>query len=734
MEYGTQYTGISTGVRGYELAPSYNETERESSFDSVSNPFGEFYSVGIDQSTGLKEKITDVHGANSSQAGFIGELEGFLGDSDNYSQASQKFKTYVRNHINTPRNADYLVDEFVNSGYIMALERLRAPSSEGNLDFCKDYAASHGITLPQAVLFGPNGTARQAAKEYKYLEMLRGQHRSQYKPENKFMAQAYDKAIRNTKHLPETENKEGNYEKINIDANLGKLPEGLEGQMAQAFNREPQLYNGRWYKGTKRLKGDLSYRIVEAVAAELLEKQKHYKRDGFIASESELEKTIEDANGAGQDAFLALYNKYGKNKKAFKYVWDKSRRTLNDYTELLWQNRDNYSETIAKRNEKEFPGTIYLNNGRYYWMPKHGEKPLPLIPEKEKNRLPGSLIKNKPGGYFWWIPHLKFRRRMVPDGQKVASKDLKTAQKLQRQEWERIQKYEPKLAEKLKSMRKWGAATKHKPTAVKIAKKYWDQMQQNDPQSAARIMSDKRPEITKPDIDKVWPSWEEEKSRLALMENKPQMPIVYPEQGIHDEWKYGLRVPEALETMVNKVKKVDWLARDAMLVFEDKSPAVSKEIAIQSNGKEWTDEQGKNGKRFAMQGSTSIDRDTGRIRFAVYSPGYGSERTLAEEVYHIVFEIIREANPKTFKTIQTWHKENIDNGSDPTLNISEAFSQAMAEEELGYDSSLPRSVVKYAQKVFSDKNNVRACTLEKVKRNLSAPQMSLNENPHKKCN
>ena len=123
--------------------------------------------------------------------------------------------------------------------------------------------------------------------------------------------------------------------------------------------------------------------------------------------------------------------------------------------------------------------------------------------------------------------------------------------------------------------------------------------------------------------------------------------------------------------------------------------------------------------RYVIQGCTSIDKGSGRFKCTVYNPGYESEKTLAEEVYHLVFEIIKEASPKTFKTIQTWHKNNISNGNDPTLNISEAFSQAMAEEELGHNSGLPKNVVKHAQKVFSDKNNIQSCVIEKVKSNLS---------------
>jgi len=148
------------------------------------------------------------------------------------------------------------------------------------------------------------------------------------------------------------------------------------------------------------------------------------------------------------------------------------------------------------------------------------------------------------------------------------------------------------------------------------------------------------------------------------------MPIVYPKQNLRDEWKYGLRVPKKLESMVGKIKKVDWLAKDAMLIFENKSPIASKDIAIQSNGKKWADKQYQENNQYAIQGCASVDKDSGRFKFTVYSPGYDSESVLAEEIYHVVFEIIREASPKTFKTIQTWHKKNMNNGIDPTLNIS----------------------------------------------------------------
>jgi len=158
MENETQYENTITR----EYNEPDHKTTSDCSVDEHYGHFGEFYSVGIDDSLSLKEKIADVHGEDSRQVGFVNELDHFLRDNDKYNPAAQKFKSYVRNHIDIPRNTDYLLDEFVNSGYIIALERVRAPNSENTLDYYKDYAASQGISLPQAMLFGPKGSAKQA--------------------------------------------------------------------------------------------------------------------------------------------------------------------------------------------------------------------------------------------------------------------------------------------------------------------------------------------------------------------------------------------------------------------------------------------------------------------------------------------------------------------------------------------------------------------------------------------
>lgn len=134
-----------------------------------------------------------------------------------------------------------------------------------------------------------------------------------------------------------------------------------------------------------------------------------------------------------------------------------------------------------------------------------------------------------------------------------------------------------------------------------------------------------------------------------------------------------------------------------------------------SRGRDWTARQSQVNNRCLIQGCTSIDKDSSRFKFTVYNLGYDSKKTLAEEVYHVVFGIIKESSPKTFGSIQRWHSRNVKHGSDPTLNMSEAFSQAMANEELGNKSGLPQSVVKNAQKVFSEKNKVTTEVMGKVR-------------------
>jgi len=162
MEYETGYTGTSAETNGDNYDSFHRESDEDISFGPASDSLGGFYSVGIDESLGLKENIADVHGVDSRQVSFVSDLEEFLGDGDKYHQASKKLRNFVSYRSKLPKNAEYFTNEFINAGYINALERLKAPGSEKELGFYENYAASHNTSLPEAVLFGPNGTVRQA--------------------------------------------------------------------------------------------------------------------------------------------------------------------------------------------------------------------------------------------------------------------------------------------------------------------------------------------------------------------------------------------------------------------------------------------------------------------------------------------------------------------------------------------------------------------------------------------
>jgi len=218
-----------------------------------------------------------------------------------------------------------------------------------------------------------------------------------------------------------------------------------------------------------------------------------------------------------------------------------------------------------------------------------------------------------------------------------------------------------------------------------------------------------------PDMDKIWPDWTEEKERLKLMRERPRMPIVYQQQDTHKERKSGLRPPEAMWRLVERMKGVDWLIKHCLLTFDDDWPAATQDIAIKSRGRRWYQETSKQGKRFVIQGCTSIDKDTDRIGITIYRPGFDNGQVLAEEVYHVVFGIVRQAHLETYQAARRWYESCLKKGADPTVSLDEAFSKSMGQEESGIASGLPRSVVKHARNIFSGASDVPGSVMEKVK-------------------
>ena len=219
---------------------------------------------------------------------------------------------------------------------------------------------------------------------------------------------------------------------------------------------------------------------------------------------------------------------------------------------------------------------------------------------------------------------------------KFSTTDRKTAEKIALQLWERIQEKRPKLATKIKARRAWGTATKDKTLATKIALKLWKQMQHENPQLAAKMLTDNRPtpkdhwiaqiciggrhhhigsfnthdeamaayakDFEKafgyppgynvqsiPKLDKVWPSWQEEKSRLAAMNPKPVMPVI----GLTHQAKPLLPV-------IKRMQKVDWIVKNCMVVVDDSTPSAGQDIAIESRGQQWYGEIKQQGIRMHL--------------------------------------------------------------------------------------------------------------------------------------
>ncbi|MGB2862267.1 MAG: hypothetical protein WBC05_02990 [Sedimentisphaerales bacterium] len=181
------------------------------------------------------------------------------------------------------------------------------------------------------------------------------------------------------------------------------------------------------------------------------------------------------------------------------FLTHRARKWLYDYSMLLWESQNELwlaegkrvpangaiyrpkKTTVSRIEKKSVPGTIYLNNGGYYWTVARKMKPRPLIDPRSKPKVPGSFIVNN-GRYYWWIPGWIKRQRLVPKGEKFSTKDKATALRIAKRLWAEIKKNDPELAANIQEhTRINGIATKDRPVAVKVAAKMWRQIQKEEP-------------------------------------------------------------------------------------------------------------------------------------------------------------------------------------------------------------------------------------------------------------
>ncbi len=555
------------------------------------------------------------------------------------------------------------------------------------------------------------------------------------------------------------------------------LPEGVADRLSELWRRNPAL---RSYTGSKRLSGDIPFQIIEDVVDMLIQKRLSNLDDVDSARYNQI---VEQANSQGIDPFYAVYKKlFPADKDKLQPLWDKARWWLYDHSLQLWESQNHIWLAEGKRasaqgvsfyeasktntavnnqgkqnNKYGVPGTIYLNNGRYYWVVARKMNPRPLIDPKSKPKFPGTIFKDG-SRYYWIIPGLLKRHRLVPEGEKFSAQDRAVAERVAFSKWRQILQQKPNLAaEIIKRTRSQGLATKDKAIAIRIARMLWREIQEQDPGLAAKILKDNRPKpkdhwhaqivvnrkhrfigsfktrseaeeaytrefektwgypsgynvqnIPKP--DKVWPTWQEEKERLERMIEYPRMPVIGQSEQT-----------EALLPIIERMQRVNWLTRNVILFFDETSPCVSEDIAIQSRGKRWYEDIIRQGKRAVVCGSASIDKDTGRIRITIYNQGFTDSRVLAEELYHIAFKVIKHSRQEIFEQIQKWYQTQLRKRADPTLSLPDMFSSNMALQASGLQTTLPRPAVRYAQSIFSPANSIPDSVIDEVKMHWAIP-------------
>jgi len=729
------------------------------------------YAVGIDPTVNPKEKVVLLHGTDSDVAMAVEQLEQFISTSD-FRQSCwyRRFFSRLRRRmgmLNRRANesikfhmAQHFIDELIHDGYLWCLKSMSLPSGNNYIQFAHCYAQEHQMPIGAALLFGPVGGTRMALRHFLAAERSHGKHRPPVPTEAMIPAtrQQWFHAGQ-TINWPVLVDKTGTENAMEIVNDESKMPAGAESILQQLWQRNPSF---RGYTGTNRLSGDVPYEIIED-AVDIIFRSSSVSPDLRAC----YDRIVQTANEQRINPFYAVYQRMFRHPDQLRPYWNRARRMLYEHSLKLWEQQNHKQLTDGnrippdgvtcrvkepvQRPQKKIPGTIYLNNNRYYWIVANKMKAVPLIDPATAPKFPGTLFKDG-NRYYWFIArHLK-RQRLVPNGQKFSTDDKATAEKIALAKWKQIQKDKPAFAARvLKHTRSKGLATTNRQFAEKIALKMWRDIQKNDPKLAAKILTDHRPEPSEhwhaqiktdgkvrfigsfttkkeaqeaykrefekrhgypvgyaiqymPKMDKVWPTWKEQKARLRSINIEPAVPIIGP-----------VDKAKPLTPMIDRFKKVDWLAQNCMVILDDNAPYATMDMAVLSRGQTWFGEIKKQGKNVSIYGSTVVDRDCGRIRMTLFEPAFDNPAVLAEEVYHLVYRIIGTTQPAIAGQIQRWYDKKLRNGLDRTLSEDEAFAQAMAYEDvLTLKSDLPRGVAKHAKRLFSPSCKLPASVCQNI--------------------
>ncbi len=739
-----------------------------------------YYSIGVSQTGNLKERIAELHGSDSVAARAVPELEQFLTEPE--FRQTRWYRAFYRkvltamsilhahaNRFAQAKMAQEYIDDLVHGGYLRVLQSLAVPSGLKRVSFAQEYASACGVSLSEVLLFAPRGGAILELLHFVAAEKAHGIHR----PGPSVNLHLSDRTqrcwhgVENTRSWPTVVDAEGEETPVDPSEEQSHLSEEVVGKLQSLWRRNPAL---RDYTGVQRLSGDTPYQIIEDAVDVLIQKDSSPLGQAEKARYSQI---VEKANQQGIDPFHAAYR--ALPTATLQRCWDLARRWLYDYSLGLWETQNQlwlvegkrapasgvvYRPTKATAPEpkkKAVPGTIYLNNGRYWWVVARKMKPRPLIDPKSKKKVPGTIFQEG-GRYYWVISGVLGHQRLVPPGEKFSTTDRAMAEKIAHQKWQQLRKENPSLAGYILSRRQaQGLATKDRVLAQKIAARLWRQIQRNEPELAAKIRESRRPvaqdhwyahigagatqrhigsytskaearaayarefEATYgyppgcnvqclPKLDRVWPSWQEETARLERMTERPRMPVICRPDDV-----------ESLAPLIQKMQKVRWLVGHVVVVFDDDAPVAWPDIAIQSRGTVWYEQARNQGKHPVICGCAYVDPDTRRIRITIYRPGFQTRQVLLEEIYHIGLKILCYGSPRLFAALRRWHRGQLAKGGDPTFSLADRFAFMMAKEETGVRTSLPSGVVTSARRLLAPTIDVPTSVMHKLITHWSEP-------------
>jgi hypothetical protein len=739
-----------------------------------------YYSIGISPTGSLKERVAELHGSDSLAARAVPELAQFLTTPE--FRQTRWYRAFYRkvltgmsilyphaNRFAQAKMAQEYIDDLVHGGYLRVLQSLAVPSGLTHVSFAQGFASSYGVPLSEVLLFGPRGGATVELLHFVAAEKAHGMHRPgiHHNPHLSGQTQRCWRNGENARSWPTVVNAEGEETPVDPSEEQSPLSEEVIDKLQSLWRRNPALRN---YTGAQRLTGDTPYQIIEDAVDVLIQ------QDGSPLSQAErarYSQSVERANQQGIDPFHAAYKALPAN--TLQQCWNVARRWLYDYSLGLWETQNQLwlvegkrapasgvvlrpkKATAPKPKTKAVPGTIYLNNGRYWWVVARKMKPRPLIDPKSKKKVPGTIFQDS-GRYYWVISGVLGRQRLVPEGEKFSTDDRATAERIAYRIWQQLRKDNPSLAARILHRRQaQGLATKDRALAEKIAARLWRQIQRDDPELAAKIRQSRRPQAQDhwyahigagaeqrhigsytskaearaayarefaatygyppgynvqclPKLDKVWPSWPEETARLEQMTPRPQMPVI-------------CRSPDAevLTPIVRRMQKVDWLVGHVIVVFDDDAPVAWPDIAIQSRGTAWYEQARSQGKHLVVCGCAYVDPDTRRIRITIYRPGFATRQVLMEEIYHIGLKILCYESPRLFAALRRWYRVQLAQGEDPTFSLADRFASMMAAAETGVRTSLPPAVVGSARRLLCPTAAVPSSVMQEVIAHWSEP-------------